>query len=348
MTALSRRRSAFTLIELLVVIAIIGVLIALLLPAVQQAREAARRTQCNNNLKQLGLAAMNYESAHGCYPPGSMGGGMLGNQNFGTVANVRWNDPNVGTCCPWGHYSWAFYVLPFVEQQSLYNAVNNVLPMYAFSVLENSNQNGTPAERAGPNPPGTLGANTPQALANSTAALMTPNSFICPSATRPSLTQFPREHKDYAINGGTGVDCCRERNNSGGGSGRLNDGVGAVNWVNRITDIKDGTTNTFLFLEKAAWGSQSWLFKNSGSNHFLFVHHPSQGYVNAVLNGGSLPTPPNTNYWNNRGAVSSHPGGLQACMCDGSVKFIKNSIDWRVYTALFTRNAGETLSSDSY
>lgn len=78
------RRSprGFTLIELLVVIAIIAVLISLLLPAVQSAREAARRAQCGNNLKQLALGAMNYESSHSTLPPGSSGGGMVGNQNF--------------------------------------------------------------------------------------------------------------------------------------------------------------------------------------------------------------------------------------------------------------------------
>src|SRR6476620_11590612 len=94
---MSPPRRGFTLIELLVVIAIIAVLIALLLPAVQAAREAARRAQCVNNLKQIGLACLNYESALGCLPPGTKGS-------------------------LWG--TWMLFVLPFAEQQALYNAWN--------------------------------------------------------------------------------------------------------------------------------------------------------------------------------------------------------------------------------
>src|SRR5262249_16260521 len=113
------KRRGFTLIELLVVIAIIGVLIALLLPAVQAAREAARRAQCTNNLKQMALAAHNYDSANGSLPPGSSGGGMVANQSFTGV----WRDPQ-RSCCPWGHFGWAAQVLPFMEQTNLYNAIN--------------------------------------------------------------------------------------------------------------------------------------------------------------------------------------------------------------------------------
>src|SRR6516165_389339 len=117
-----RRRRAFTLIELLVVIAIIAVLVALLLPAVQQAREAARRSQCKNNFKQIGLALHNYEGTHGVLPlaylhmPG--GGGVNGPP-----------DPTSGDAGP--GWAWGMMILPFMEQGTVYDAFNTLLPCWS-------------------------------------------------------------------------------------------------------------------------------------------------------------------------------------------------------------------------
>ncbi len=105
-----RPRAAFTLIELLVVIAIIAILIALLLPAVQQAREAARRSQCKNNLKQIGLALHNYHDTHRVFPPGWMT----------RITTSTYNDNRFGA----GRYGWSMYILPFVDQAPLYNIQN--------------------------------------------------------------------------------------------------------------------------------------------------------------------------------------------------------------------------------
>ena len=119
-------RRGFTLIELLVVIAIIAVLIALLLPAVQAAREAARRTQCINNLKQIGLASMNYESAQGSYP--------MGNRYIDNTCYASNSACNTGAC--WFGHSAFNFVLAFMEGNAQYNAIN-------FSVVANSVQNVT-------------------------------------------------------------------------------------------------------------------------------------------------------------------------------------------------------------
>lgn len=107
------KRTAFTLIELLVVIAIIGVLVAMLLPAVQAVREAARRANCSNNLSQLILAVHNYEMAHGCYPPGTI-------DTKGPVANA-----------PTGyHHNWLIQILPYLEEQNAYNAIDKKVSVY--------------------------------------------------------------------------------------------------------------------------------------------------------------------------------------------------------------------------
>src|SRR6188768_3507660 len=112
----SRRKSGFTLIELLVVIAIIAILIALLLPAVQQAREAARRTQCKNHLKQMGLALHNYHDAHQVFPPGATSCiPCAAYQTDGRTGHALYAD-----------------ILPYMDQAPLYNRLNWVIPGYAY------------------------------------------------------------------------------------------------------------------------------------------------------------------------------------------------------------------------
>src|SRR4051794_4633560 len=120
------RRTGFTLIELLVVIAIIAILIALLVPAVQKVREAAARTTCANNLKQIVLASHNYYDKEYHFPAGN-----LGPTSFAGV----WKDPSVGTL-PWGYFSWSAQILPYLEHADLYQSLDFTKPAYVQELWE--------------------------------------------------------------------------------------------------------------------------------------------------------------------------------------------------------------------
>jgi prepilin-type N-terminal cleavage/methylation domain-containing protein len=305
-------RRAFTLVELLVVIAIIGILVGLMLPAVQAARESARRLECSNNLKQLSLAVASYTATQKTLPPGSTGK-MNGNYNF----PAGWSDPNYGSSLPFGHFGWSAVILPYLEQQNLYDSIDFNQPAYAKSIPESGSDRG-PAPNA----------------ANAIPAGQQPKFFVCPSAHR---VQPKNTFKDYGINHGTGA-CCPER---------TSDGMNGVAWVRSATKtatIRDGLSNTFLFIEFAHFGNHSWIDYNKGSNQFFFVHHVSQGYVTCAEHDGT-PTPPNSTSYNHRGAHSDHAGGVQATMCDGHIAWISNHIDYKTYRALFTRNGQDIVGS---
>src|SRR5262245_57958571 len=197
-----RRRAAFTLIELLVVIAIIAVLIALLLPAVQAAREAARRIQCVNNLKQIGLALHNYESTNNVFPPGRINTYVTGN----------------GHC--WGAYS---QLLPFFEQQSIFNTMN-------FSM--------------NPDPDYT----TSSAVVNRTAAVVIVNTFLCPSDGGPPMVQVGGgmySGHNYLLNVGSGYSVVQNPP----ATMTTPNGILFENSAVRLAEITDGTSNSVVISE---------------------------------------------------------------------------------------------------
>ena len=272
-------RHGFTLIELLVVIAIIAVLIGLLLPAVQKVREAAARSQCANNLKQIGLGLHNYALTNDAFPPGYNGVGMT---------------PG------WG---WSAFLLPYVEQQGLSDALG--LPLSDFG-------NG-----ADPAPPVAL---TQMGL----------KVYTCPSATDPTQNfqkRFYGKNNYRGICGGVAPTFWA-----------ANEDYGGMLWQNsavRFQDITDGTANTIIVGEcfadlnlgyvVAIWAGMD---DDQGS---IYISDVFWGIDNAtfVINGAG----PQAN-------ASRHPGGAQFVFCDGHVQFLPTSINSSIPIALAGRNDG--------
>ena len=233
----------FTLIELLVVIAIIGVLVGLLLPAVQQAREAARRSSCANNMKQLGTAIHNYYDAKKKMPSGNVGTTTL-------AATSTCHAANTAHYC--GQFGWPAYILPQLEDQATYDLIDFTKRSYTSSGGWESWHNGNAAGDS----------------ANKAAADSMPSVFSCPTA--PKLTA---NHKDYSAATQPVTQCCPERDLAGGGVFHKNSEI-------KFKDVTDGTSNTFLLLEDAhSWFRADGSPYPQGTNSFFFVNHASSGYA---------------------------------------------------------------------
>ena len=344
MSKASPCRSGFTLIELLVVIAIIAVLISLLLPAVQSAREAARRAQCSNNLKQIGLALANYESANGRFPLGGFH-----------------RHPPGTPCSGFHEHGFLVSILPYLEQGTVYSAHN-------FDVHYTD-------------PP------------NSTVYGTGISTLWCPSdgaAAIPDTRDFgwPIYYTNYR--GCTGTEYYVGRYSEPGCDPAFSARLGAANGMLYfyssvpIAGITDGTSNTMIVGELAygkipADERWDWVWWFSGNNadtlaNTLFPINPqrklNQEYVNAAILGINVKIMYHS-------FSSFHPGGMNASFCDGSVRFLKDTINtmpfdpgtglplglqpdsndilrlvpgaqYGVWQALSTRAGGEVISSDQY
>jgi prepilin-type N-terminal cleavage/methylation domain-containing protein/prepilin-type processing-associated H-X9-DG protein len=337
-----RQTRAFTLIELLVVIAIIAVLIGLLLPAVQKVREAAARSSCQNNIKQLSLAWHNHHDALGVLPPGAYAPPTAYTANADGTYTWRngWSDPRPNTSVPWGAFSWAARILPYIEGDNVYRLINFNAPAYAESIPENNSSDtpsgwGPTSRERGPAQATFNGQPNPNIQASNSQ----PKIFVCPAAFR---VKPENQQKDYALNydnNPNGENCCPERRIRGSRGDFT--GMGWINSELRLTDVPDGTSSTFLIMEKSHNFAQSWCSDNSGCNQFFWVHHQSQGFVYTWQ-------PPNTTFPNTRGASSNHTAGLNVSFVDGHVAYITNSIDIRTYQALSSRAGGEVISNANY
>jgi prepilin-type N-terminal cleavage/methylation domain-containing protein/prepilin-type processing-associated H-X9-DG protein len=286
-----RKRDAFTLVELLVVIAIIGILVALLLPAIQAAREAARRSQCQNNVHNLGLGALNYHDTHSSLPVG-VSNPRKANGDFEYTNGSQMTATNGKLFA-----NWAIQILPFIEEQSLYDS---------FVLYDEA-------------PVGTALNDFANRVERGTELAY----MLCPSDTGRgnfcSASGGNWARGNYGLNMGLGFLWNHRDPDDADNPWRhqCGRGVASVNRGATVAQIEDGTTKTIMFGELRVGLSErdrrgTWAMPMVGSN--LLAEQAS--------NYGGMG-------WDNSVSItlrSRHPGGVHVAMCDGAVRFVSNDI----------------------
>ncbi len=331
---LRRKRLAFTLIELLVVIAIIAVLIALLLPAVQQAREAARRSQCKNNLKQIGLAIHNYHDVFGRFPQNYEGSRDGANTNATST-------------------SWITASLPYFDQAPLYNTIDF---LNSTAATKNGLDNAAAQIARVKIISGLLCPSNPQKSVNSGAGNYDGNGW------NGNTRSIDLARTDYVGNMGwvwTGWKDCGADIAQGNApwvdpglmyndNGNSLPRVGGVFWwrgTAKISDIADGTSTTLAVFENHHWNSSK---KYPGEINKATGWFTPIGAIDTAMKPINFAA---EDIAGNNGAddtrcssfSSTHVGGAHGLMCDGSVRFFTENIDRNVYMALSTRSGGEVV-----
>jgi prepilin-type N-terminal cleavage/methylation domain-containing protein/prepilin-type processing-associated H-X9-DG protein len=348
-------RSAFTLVELLVVIAIIGILVALLLPAIQAAREAARRAQCVNNLKQFGIAIQNYHDTYKELPVGAFWGDAEGSANGCTNCDPTDTDAK---CCKNMRGTLHMYLLPYMEEQALFDRIDKRMVTDVQKLPD-----GQPI-----------------------GSVLVP-TFVCPSDEHPSealpepnvvalgiLTADQMKTfkmSNYAasrgitkhLNGGTSCPLTTQWNNQfdnpppslatvypevGGDTTRWKLSGGPFTRMGvhfKLAQILDGTSHTIFVGEVrpgcSAHAAEGWMTSHSG-NGLISTLVPIN-FDSCIQQSGLGCSSWDT--WSSAlGFKSAHSGGANFCMGDGSVQFLPDSIDVRVYNALGGKAEGEPVS----
>jgi prepilin-type N-terminal cleavage/methylation domain-containing protein len=332
---MSRLRRGFTLIELLVVIAIIAILIALLLPAVQQAREAARRTQCKNNFKQVGLAFHNYHDVYRQFTPAY----VLVHSNGGCIDNAV-GSGQTGPRDDFNIHTYSEYLLPYLDQAPLYNQINFTAPHMSPVTAPCTGVVYTPNNQA--------------AIKNTIPA------FLCPSTPRQggpltiTFTDFPTPltwqsgQTDFSPGGGlysTLWNTIKNVRPQADRSGILSDNGP----TNGIRDITDGTTNTFILFELSGRNDEYRRGKLFQQNSPICVGGGWADFSNAEnwMKGSSVdgsvsggPCAINCSNRGGEGAYSFHVGGIHILLADGSVRFLSENIATTTWADLLTPKGG--------
>ncbi len=375
---MTRRGRGFTLVELLVVIAIVSLLIAILLPAVQSAREASRRAHCINNLKQIGLAMHNYVTAHEALPPVSV--------------DQEWDRSN--RPLPQPHQNWSQHarLLPYLEQRVAYNMIN-----WSYGARWSDGDR----VYADTNPPDDAGGGS-DSIPQMSVLTMQIATFLCPSDhNRGSSGMFlvgGRNRLVGASNYACNIGLNRRISNGGPDRSWLLNGPNYVasNWDKTVSNtttmatFTDGASNTAIFSEwikgegvptgrahdglaevynlgqNSDWfrtdqqfaelcntvpitaANQQWQWKGEWWAYgptMIYSHTQTPNRTSCVYHDINQ---------DGRGTItmvaasSNHPGGVNVLFMDGSVQFIKNSIYWRTWYAIATPKEGEGVSSGSF
>ncbi|MFO0790070.1 MAG: DUF1559 domain-containing protein [Pirellulales bacterium] len=336
-----RSRRAFTLVELLVVIAIIGILVALLLPAVQAAREAARRTQCVNRLRQIAIACLNHHDTKKCFPSAT----TTTTQASSTPANPAYTS-----------YSYLIQILHFMENgevvdrldlKQFWNSTatpNNKKILYDFQVPFLRCPSQTDVEVTYVDNPTSNNTSEPSLLRAHYMAVMGAK-HTCPN--NPPASTYPESSYTMASRPNKAPSC-------GSGGGAASNGVIFPFSKVNLKDVTDGSSHTFMIGE-ISWlcGPQRIWAVGSASEtvpeNFIYTAKNILWPLNTAYRADTDAGQPPSGYDNNDMSFGSlHPGGTHFAFCDGSVQFVREEVDLKgVLRPMASRKSGET-ATDNY